>query len=391
MSWNRPPRLEEDVPLAGLTTLEVGGPARFLVRCRTEGEIQASFALARERGVSLFVLGGGSNLLAADRGFDGLVLKVEDDTLAFRADGESVLVEAGAGVDWDRLVETTVAEGLGGLECLSGIPGRAGAAPIQNVGAYGQDVAETIAAVHVVERTSGRPAVVAGGDCGFGYRWSRFKGAWRDRYAVVRVDFRLARRRTGAVRYPDLLRRFGMKDAGAPAPSLDEVRRAVLEVRRSKSMVLDPDDPNRRSAGSFFVNPVVSPATAEDVRRRFAAGDLPVYPAAGGSVKLSAAWLIERSGFERGFRLGRAGISSRHGLALVNTGGATAEEIVALARRVRRGVREAAGVTLVPEPVFLGFEESVEALLDGADADPRPVTRPALGRRSGATRRRSSR
>lgn len=347
---------------AELTTLEVGGPARFLARCRTADELRAGFALARERGLPIFVLGGGSNLLVGDRGFDGLVLKVEDDALSFEPDGESVLVEAGAGVDWDRLVAATVAEGLGGLECLSGIPGRVGAAPIQNVGAYGQEVAETIAAVHVVEKASGRPADFGGGECGFGYRWSHFKGAWRGLYAVVRVEFRLARRREGVVSYPDLRRRFDT--SGGRGPSLEEVRRAVLEVRRSKSMVLDAADPNRRSAGSFFVNPVVSSATAGDVRRRLGADDMPAFPSADGRVKLSAAWLIERAGFARGDRLGRAGISSRHSLALVNTGGATAEEIVALARRIRRGVHEATGVTLSPEPVFLGFEESVEALLD---------------------------
>jgi UDP-N-acetylmuramate dehydrogenase len=271
-------------------------------------------------------------------------------------------VRAAAGADWDRLVAATVDAGLGGLECLSGIPGLVGAAPIQNVGAYGQEVSETIKAVHAVERTTGEVVVFAPEDCGFGYRRSHFKGAWAGRYAVVRVDFRLRRRATGAVRYADLERRFG---AGA-SPPLAAVREAVLEIRRSKSMVLEADDPNRRSAGSFFTNPIVTPSTADDVRRRLAADDMPVYPAADGplggdrggkhgQVKLSAAWLIERAGLRRGERHGRAGISTRHSLALVNLGGATAAEIVALAQHVRSQVRERTGVVLEPEPVFLGF------------------------------------
>lgn len=345
--------LEENVPLAPLTTLGVGGPARYLARCPTPASLAEAFAWARERGLETFVLGGGSNLLVADAGYDGLVVSIDDEAFTFEDEGpDAVIVRAGGGVDWDRLVAATVDAGLGGLECLSGIPGLVGAAPIQNVGAYGQEVAETITAVHVVDRTTGEVARLAPEECGFAYRRSHFKGAWRDRYAVVRVDFRLARRATGAVRYADLERRFG---AGA-SPPLAEVRAAVLEVRRSKSMVLDPDDPNRRSAGSFFTNPVVAPAMAEDVRRRLGADDMPVYPAPDGRVKLSAAWLIERSGFRRGERHGRAGISTRHSLALVNLGGATTEEIIALARRVRGGVRERTGVTLEPEPVFLGFK-----------------------------------
>ena len=353
----------QNVPLAELTTLDVGGPARYLARCKTVEEVREALALARRRGLDTFVLGGGSNLLVADRGFDGLAIMIEDERLDFEAEGSSVVVRAGAGLDWDRLVAATVTEGLGGLECLSGIPGRVGAAPIQNVGAYGQEVAETLETVHVVDRRSGRLSRRRGSECGFVYRWSRFKGDWRDRYAVVGVDFRLERRAAGVVRYPDLRRRFGMNETTAGGPSLEQVRRVVIEVRRSKSMVIDPEDPNRRSAGSFFVNPVVAHEAAEEVRRRLGTSDMPVYPSGDGRSKLSAAWLIERAGFERGFRLGRAAVSSRHSLALVNTGGASAEEIVALARRVRRGVREATGITLWPEPVFLGFEDSVDTLL----------------------------
>lgn len=355
------PLLAEDVPLAPLTTLGVGGPARYLARCRDVADLGAALALARERGLMTFVLGGGSNLLVADRGFDGLVVTIEDRTLAFEDEDGTVLVRAGAGLVWDELVVAAVERGLGGVECLSGIPGRVGAAPIQNIGAYGQEVAEAIDAVHAVEARTGEERRFSAGECGFGYRWSRFKGEDRGRWAVVRVDLRLPRRETGAVRYRDLAQRFDGRE-----PSLLEVRREVLEIRRSKSMVLEEDDPNRRSAGSFFLNPFVGEAEVEKVRRRLGAGEeMPAWPAGGGRRKLSAAWLIERSGFGRGFSLpgGRAAVSSRHTLALVTREGARATDVVDLAVEIRRGVRAACGVTLTPEPVFVGFEDDVETLL----------------------------
>jgi len=360
----------EAIALASLTTLGVGGPARYLARCSNARELIDCLAVARDRGLETFLLGGGSNLLVADRGFDGLVVRLTDETLIFEPAAGKVLVRAGAGMEWDRLVERTAAADLGGLECLSGIPGRVGAAPIQNIGAYGQEVSETIAAVHAVALATGERRSLPGADCGFGYRHSHFKGRWRDRYAVVGVDFLLERRREGAVRYPDLRRRFEDREGTGAVPTLTEVREAVLAIRRGKSMVLDPADPNRRSAGSFFVNPTVTPEVAREVRERLEppgaepADRMPAFPAAGGRVKIAAAWLIERAGFPRGYRLGRAAISTRHALALVNTGRATAAEIVALASRIRRGVRDACGVRLEPEPVFLGFDAGVDELLD---------------------------
>ncbi len=374
-----PVAVDEGVSLADLTTLGVGGPARCLARCGSAIELAELLAWASTRRLPVFVLGGGSNLLVADAGFDGLVIQqanaqVTMDSVSGRPSGATagdlVRVRAGAGVEWDGLVERTVEEGLGGLECLSGIPGQAGAAPIQNVGAYGQDVSETIDVVRVVARATGVLGRLPGDQCGFGYRTSHFKGVWRDRHVVVGVELLLERRAAGTVRYPDLERRLGVR-AGGPAPSLAEVRSAVLEVRRSKSMVLEPGDPNRRSAGSFFLNPHVTPARADAIRR--IAGELPEFPAASGRVrhaggaqmvKIPAARLIEAAGFERGFALGRAGISSRHSLALINRGGATAAEIVALAARVRRGVHDAFGVTLVPEPTFLGFDRNPDDLLE---------------------------
>ncbi len=356
--------VEKGPALAPLTTLEVGGPARYLARCQGAVELTEALGWADSKRLPIFVLGGGSNLLVADAGFDGLVIRQLDTSIAIENRGQRVLVRAGAGVEWDTLVEYTVAEGLGGLECLSGIPGRVGAAPIQNVGAYGQEVAETIDAVRVVTRATGVLRRLPGTRCGFGYRTSKFKSEWRDRFVVTGVDFLLPRRAAGTVRYPDLRRKLEVT-ADGPPPPLAEVRAAVLEVRRGKSMVLAPDDPNRRSAGSFFLNPHVTPPRADAIRRRLA-GALPEFPAAGGRVKISAARLIEEAGFHRGFSIGRAGISSRHCLALINRGGATAAEMVTLAAAIRRGVRDAFGVVLAPEPTFLGFEEPVDTLLEEA-------------------------
>ncbi len=358
-----PVALEEGVPFATLTTLEVGGPARYLARCRDAIELTDVLTWAREQKIATHILGDGSNLLVADEGLDGLVVQQLDDSIVMEREADHVRVRAGAGVEWDALVERAVAEGLGGLECLSGIPGWVGAAPIQNVGAYGQEVSETIETVRVLERATAILGLQAAGRCGFGYRTSHFKGAWRDRYAVIGVDFLLPRRTEGTVRYPDLQRRLGVTPDG-PSPPLAEVRAAVLEVRAAKSMVLDLDDPNRRSAGSFFLNPLVTPAEAAAIRER-CDGELPEYPAADAPwVKIPAARLIEAAGFHRGFALGRAGISSRHSLALINRGGATAADIIALAAAIRRGVREAFGVTLEPEPTFLGFKRDAGTLLD---------------------------
>ncbi len=355
-------RVERGVALATLTTFEVGGPARYLARCHGAVELAELLAWARAGQLPTFVLGGGSNLLVADAGFDGLVIQQLDDSITIESRGDNALVRAGAGVAWDALVEHTVAEGLGGLECLSGIPGRVGAAPIQNIGAYGQEVAETIDTVRVVTRGTGAMRRLPGESCGFGYRTSNFKGKWRDHFVVTGVDFLLPRRVTGRVRYADLQRRLGVTARGLE-PSLAEVRAAVLEVRAAKSMVLAPGDPNRRSAGSFFVNPQVAPRQADTIRSRLT-GAAAEYPTAGGLVKISAARLIEEAGFGRGLRLGRAGISSRHCLALINRGGATAAELVTLAAKIRRAVRETFDVTLRPEPTFLGFDQPVDTLLE---------------------------
>jgi len=348
--------VQENVPLAPLSTLGVGGAARFYARATDRDAVAAGMAWAAARGVPLFVLGGGSNVVVADEGYPGLVLHVVIEGIETRLVDGGVLVRAAAGESWDALVASATAHGWGGVECLSGIPGRVGATPIQNVGAYGQDVSETVTAVEAFDIPERKVVSLSNRECGFGYRSSRFKGADRDRYIILGVEYRLVPGGAPAVRYPDLQRHFA--ERGSAAPTLPEVREAVLEVRRRKSMVLDPADPNARSVGSFFMNPVVSKETCAAVEASAlrkgprGAETMPRWPVSGG-VKLSAAWLIERTGFSRGYRRGNAAISENHTLALVNRGGAAAREVVGLAREIRDGVHAAFGVSLVPEPVFL--------------------------------------
>jgi UDP-N-acetylmuramate dehydrogenase len=349
--------LQEDVPLAPLTTLGVGGPAQAYLRAEDVETVRLGVQWAHEQRLLLLVLGGGSNLVVADAGFEGLVLHLDLRGLAFEEGG---LVEAAAGEPWDELVAAAVERGLAGIECLSGIPGLVGATPIQNVGAYGQDVSETITQVRALDVRTGESVSFSGAECGFGYRDSRFKQGDRGRYVILGVTFALRPGGPPAVRYPELARH--LEALGHP-PSLAETRAAVISLRRRKSMVIDPADPNRRSVGSFFMNPVVGQAVAEGVRaalrgtgRPEEADHMPAFPTADGRVKLSAAWLIERAGVARGYARGAAGISTSHTLAIVNRGGATAHEIAALAREVRDRVHDTFGVTLVPEPVLVGVE-----------------------------------
>jgi UDP-N-acetylmuramate dehydrogenase len=337
----------EQVSLADYTTLAVGGPARFFFDAQDRAALTEALAWARERKLPIEVLGGGSNVLIADRGLDALVLRIRDATL--NVEDENVTV--GAGMRWDDLVAWSVAEDRAGLECLSGIPGDVGAAPMQNVGAYGQEVSETITRVDVIERATGNALSLLPDACAFGYRDSVFKRSAEGRYVVARVCFRLCSKGAPTVRYPELQR------AVSPSPTLSEVRSAVLALRRGKSMVIDPNDDNRRSVGSFFLNPVVAEADAD----RMAS---PRYPAAGG-VKLSAAWLIEHAGLTKGTTRGPVGLSTRHSLAIINRGGATSTQLIAFAAEVRERVRDRFGVSLVPEPRFLGFEpHELRALFD---------------------------
>jgi UDP-N-acetylmuramate dehydrogenase len=365
------PSLQHDVPLAPRTTLQVGGAARRFAHA-SEADLVPLLDQARTLSLPAVVLGGGSNLLVADRGIEALVIELADGPRHVQADGEAVLVTAPAGASWDELVQWSTCLGFAGIECLSGIPGKVGAAPMQNIGAYGQEVAESLVSVRAVSVDSGARRTFLAAECGLGYRTSRFKHADAGAWIVTAVTLRLLRGAPPSLRYAELARRAA--DELGPTPSLAQVRDLVLAIRASKSMVLDPTDPNARSAGSFFTNPVVPPAVAADVRAaaaaRGGAGPVPSWDTPHG-VKLAAGWLIEQAGFARGWGVGPAGLSERHALAIVNRGGATAADIIRVAATVRRGVRDAFGVTLVPEPVFAGFPAGPDPtlVLDAAEVE----------------------
>ncbi|MBO2451351.1 UDP-N-acetylmuramate dehydrogenase [Actinomadura barringtoniae] len=347
----------EDVRLAGYTTLRLGGPARRFVEATTEDELVAAVRRADEAGEPVLILGGGSNLVVADAGFPGTVIHIGTRGTESATDEQGrVRVRVQAGEEWDPFVARCVADGLAGVECLAGIPGRVGATPIQNVGAYGQDVSETIVEVQAYDRQERKCVTLGREDCRFTYRHSVFKGS--DRFVILDVTYELGQsEESQPIAYAELARRLGV-EPGARVP-LKEARDAVLELRRGKGMVLDPDDPDTRSAGSFFTNPILDAAQLADLERRVAErlgpdATFPRYPESGGRTKTSAAWLIDRAGFAKGEALGPVRISGKHTLALTNPGGGSTEDLLALARHVRDGVREAFGVVLVNEPVFIG-------------------------------------
>lgn len=340
--------ISENVGLAEFTTLRVGGAARFLVQAQQEADIQEAFGEAKNDGLRFEVIGGGSNLLVADEGFGGLVVRL--CLRGVRQEGD--LFDVAAGESWDELVSRTVAAGYAGMECLAGIPGTVGASPVQNIGAYGQEVAQTIESVRVLDKRTGEFAEMTAEDCGFRYRRSVFNGEEQGRYVITAVRFRLRADGPPFLGYADLQRWF----AGKPTPSLVEVAEAVRAIRGAKGMVLVDGDHDTWSAGSYFKNPVI--AVEEVAQVADAAGvavaDVPKWGAGEGYAKLSAAWLLERAGFRKGFRLGRAGLSTKHALAVTNRGGATCEDVLRLENAVRAGVRERFGVVLEREPVMLG-------------------------------------
>lgn len=349
-----------DEPVAGHTTMRVGGPAARMVVVSTPDELVDAVREVDDADEPLLVLGGGSNLVVADEGFEGTVVKVEtsgvDVDSADLCAGANVTVSAGE--DWDGFVERAVGEGWSGIEALSGIPGSTGATPVQNVGAYGQDVSQTIARVRVWDRLEQRTRTMMSMDCRFTYRHSLFKGT--DRYVVIDVMFQLALQSLSQpVRYADLATQLGV-EVGDRVP-LPDAREAVLEQRRRRGMVLDTGDHDTWSCGSFFTNPVLTDAEFAAVEGRVAerlgadAAGPPAFPERSGHVKTSAAWLIERAGFTKGFGLpGPASLSTKHTLAVTNRGAATTSDVVALARTVRDGVEDAFGVRLVNEPVLVG-------------------------------------
>src|SRR5215468_8859796 len=351
--------IQQNVPLAPLTTLRIGGPARFFAEAREEDDLLAAFSFAERHGLPLFILGGGSNALVADEGFPGLVVHVALKGVTWRDEGDEVIVAARAGEDWDEIVSQCVERDLAGVECLSGIPGSVGGTPIQNVGAYGQEVSETIASVRAFDRLAGVFTELSNEQCQFSYRASVFNTTARDRYVVTAVTYALKPQGEPAIRYPDLKRFFSNTST---RPTLGETREAVRTIRARKAMLITPDDPDCRSAGSFFKNPVITPEFFSRVeaiaREQNLIGDaekVPNFPADDGKVKIPAAWLIERAGFQKGYCRGRAGISSKHTLAIINRGGATAREVTGLMNEIRERVEERFGVSLIPEPVFVGF------------------------------------
>jgi len=349
--------IHENESLAPYTSLGIGGPARFLMVATTEDEIRGALDYAKARGCPVFILGGGSNVVVADAGFPGLVIKVEIPGIRQIEDSGSISV--GAGVEWDVFVQYCVDRNLAGIECLSGIPGKVGAAPIQNVGAYGEEVSDVIDGVRALERNSASIVQLGRTDCGFAYRSSIFNTTQRDRYIILSVDFALRRDGRPRIRYPDLQRRFG---GDAPEPTIRQVREAVLQIRESKGMLSPGKDPDSKSAGSFFKNPILSAEAADHVeaeaRRRGLLAlqeSMPRFPAPDGKVKVPAAWIIERAGFHKGYIRGRAGISSKHALALINRGGADARDITGLMNQIQECVFAFFGIYLEPEPVFIGF------------------------------------
>ncbi len=358
--------LGQGVPLAPLTTLELGGEAKFFLDAERESDIVEALRWAAAQGYPVALLGGGSNVVVADAGFPGLVLHLATRGIEVARRPDEVLLTVAAGHPWDEVVALAVAEGWAGIECLSGIPGTAGATPIQNVGAYGQDVSAVLRQVRALDRRTLTLVTLSPDQLSLGYRTSLLKRN-PHRYVVLSVTLALTPGGAPTLTYPELA------TALAPLrhrPQLRDVREAVLEIRRAKSMLTDPDDPNHRSAGSFFVNPLLSPKAAGELAKRVVAAgyldrpeDLPSFPGPHGLIKIPAAWLVEQAGFRRGYRRGQVGLSTRHALALVHHGGGSAKELLTLAGDIVAAVRQRFGLTLATEPTWL----------DGSPLPPLPL------------------
>ncbi len=346
--------IQENVPLSPLTTLQVGGPARYFIEARTIAEASEAVDFSRLQNLPLFVLGGGSNLVISDAGWPGLVLKIGITGINHRHGHDEVIFEAGAGEDWDKFVGFVVAHKCAGLECLSGIPGTVGGTPVQNVGAYGQEVSNTVDTVLALDLRDGQLHELCNQACGFSYRTSIFNTAERGRYIILQVNYSVKHGGDAYIAYADLKKYFA---GWSEKPTLADTRDAVRKIRAGKGMLIMDGDDDCRSAGSFFKNPMLSADQYQALSARAAAKNLqiPSYPALDAQKKVSAAWLVERSGFSKGYSSGRAGISRKHALAIVNRGDATAADIVALKEQIQQRVEEIWGIRLEPEPVFVGF------------------------------------
>jgi UDP-N-acetylmuramate dehydrogenase len=351
LMYSQAVQMQENIPLGPLTTLKVGGAARYLARIESREDLLEAVDFAHDEELPIFVLGGGSNVLVADGGFRGVVLQMAmtEPAATFEESAGIVTCRVPAGVDWDAFVLDVCGRGLSGVECLAGIPGLVGGTPVQNVGAYGQEVAETIVAVRALDVEAMSFVSLSAAECGFGYRRSIFNSSAKGRYIVVKVTFRFDKARGVELKYAELQEHFAGRQ---PGPM--EVYHAVREIRHRKGMLLVEGEADCRSAGSFFKNPVVSPAEFERLAKEFGDSEVPHWAAGEGRVKLAAAWLLEKAGFHKGFSMGRAGISSKHTLAVVNRGEASAGEIVALRNEIRRVAEERFGVRLEQEPVMVG-------------------------------------
>jgi UDP-N-acetylmuramate dehydrogenase len=346
--------ITENVALAPLTTLKVGGSARYFIEATNTAEVSQAVEFSKSANLPLFILGGGSNLVISDAGWPGLVLKVGITGINHRHGHDEVIFEAGAGEDWDKFVGMVVAHNIAGIECLSGIPGSVGAAPVQNVGAYGQEVSNTIDSVVALDLRDGEVHELSNEECGFSYRTSIFNTSERGRYIILQVNYSLNHGADAYIAYADLKKYFA---GWSEKPALANVRDAVRKIRAGKGMLITAGDDDCRSAGSFFKNPILSAHQYQALTVRAKAKNLqiPSYPALDAQKKVSAAWLVEHSGFSRGYGSGPVGISRKHALAIVNRGNATAADIVAFKENIQQRVEEIWGIVLEPEPVFVGF------------------------------------
>jgi UDP-N-acetylmuramate dehydrogenase len=353
--------IRNNIGLAPYTTFGIGGPARFFCTITAEYDIPAALHYAKQNMLETFVLGGGSNLLISDEYYEGLVMHMAIRGITSKEHGGKILYDVAAGESWDAFVSLAIRDNCAGVECLAGIPGTVGGTPVQNVGAYGQEVSETIASVRVYDTESRSFTELSPAQCGFSYRQSIFNTTQAGRYIVTSVRFALQKDGAPRLAYADLQKHF----AANPRPSLAEVAAAVREIRRAKGMLIVPGDPDSQSAGSFFKNPIVDAAVTAHIARilDIAEEKVPRYPAAAGQVKIPAAWLLEQAGFTKGFTMGPAGISSRHTLALINRGGAIATDIMALRNEIQRTVESRFGIHLQQEPVEPGCKRQ----LDGFD------------------------
>jgi UDP-N-acetylmuramate dehydrogenase len=342
-----------------MTTLQVGGLARYFIEAQTETDVKKALEFAVQRRLPLFVLGGGSNLVVADAGWPGLVLKIALRGVEFEFEKDNMLFYAGAGESWDDLVALTVGKDCAGIECLSGIPGTVGGTPVQNVGAYGQEVSQTIAKVRALDIASGTSGEFTNEECAFSYRTSMFNSTHKGKYIVLEVGYRLRLKGEPLIEYADLKKHFAN---AKEKPCLKDVRDAVRKIRQTKAMLIVPGDEDCRSAGSFFKNPLVTSAEADRVQALAQAHvpdrPMPRYPGENASVKLSAAWLVEQAGLGKGYALGPVSISRKHTLAIVNRGGASASDVIALKDEVQKKVFDVWGIRLHPEPVFVGFPDN---------------------------------